>query len=65
MTAKKKPEPDDAEQSARFVETAQRLAAGESISFETVVGEIASKSYTGKRPVTAKTSLRKAVVSKK
>jgi hypothetical protein len=30
MDAKKKPEPDDAEQSARFVETARQLESDES-----------------------------------
>lgn len=44
MTTKKKPEPDDKEQSARFVETAKALESDESGEiFENALRKIAPK----------------------
>lgn len=44
MTAKKKPEPDDTEQSARFVETARELESDESgRAFERALGKVVRK----------------------
>ena len=45
MQKKQNPEPDDKEQSQRFVETAKKLETDESgESFQNVIGKIAKKS---------------------
>lgn len=49
MTPKKRPKPDDKEQSARFIETAKRLGADKSKeAFERAIDKIVKKKRVSK-----------------